>query len=61
MNSGDYNLIHSLTPSITNDSQSIITERFEIILKENIIKDYCFFCNKAIVITQLFSRPPPFL
>lgn len=54
--------ITNFTPAAVNDnSQNYVSSTFELYTQKNVISHYSFIYSSDVHITNLFSRPPPFL
>lgn len=54
--------ITNFTPAAVSDNtQSNVCSTFEFYTQKNVIRHYNFVYSSDIHITNLFSRPPPFL
>lgn len=57
----DHAIVHNLTPTLTSDIQCFKVENVEFIVRGTVTANYRFIIFNTISVSQLFSRPPPFL
>ena len=57
----DHAIVNNLTPILTPDFQCFTIETIEFIVHREVTSNYRFIIFNTISVSQLFSRPPPFL